>query len=100
MAAALTPKVATGALAGAVSVILVWIVTKCGIEVPAEIASAFTTVVSACSSYFAPHSDPTPEQVTEILSTNAMQQKESITGTVHVKEFYNPENYSQPTTPL
>ncbi len=70
---ALTPKVATGALAGAVSVILVWIITKCGLEVPPEISSAFTTVISAGSSYFAPRSDPTPEQVTQILTTNAMQ---------------------------
>ncbi len=72
---ALTPKVATGALAGAVSVILVWIITKWGIDVPPEIASAFTTVISAGSSYFAPRSDPTPDQVTDILKTNAMQQK-------------------------
>ncbi len=70
---ALTPKVATGALAGAVSVILVWIITKWGIDVPPEIASAFTTVISAGSSYFAPRSDPTPDQVTDILKTNAMQ---------------------------
>lgn len=70
---ALTPKVATGALAGAVSVILVWIITKCGLDVPPEISSAFTTVVSAVSSYFAPRSDPTPDQVTDILKTNAMQ---------------------------
>ncbi len=71
----LTPKVATGALAGAVSVILVWIITKCGIEVPPEIASAFTTVVSAASSWFAPRSDPTPEDVTKILQTHADQQQ-------------------------
>ncbi len=70
---ALTPKVATGALAGAVSVILVWIITKCGLDVPPEISSAFTTVISASSAYFAPRSDPTPEQVTQILTTNAMQ---------------------------
>ncbi len=73
----LTPKVATGALAGAVSVILVWIITKFGIDVPPEIASAFTTVVSALSSYFAPRSEPTAEDVTKILSTNAMQKNQN-----------------------
>ncbi len=71
----LTPKVATGALAGAVSVILVWIITKCGIEVPPEIASAFTTVVSADSSWFAPRSEPTSEDVTKILQIHADQQQ-------------------------
>ena len=81
----LTPKVATGALAGAVSVIVVWIITKCGVEVPAEIASAFTTIISAGSSYFAPRSDPTPEQVVDILQKNEMQQQ---------------QNYNTPTTPL
>ena len=83
MSSPATPKVVTGALAGAASVIAVWIVTKCGIEVPAEIASAFTTVISAFSSYFAPHSDPTPAQIADILNKNSMQQP-----------------YYQPTTPL
>jgi hypothetical protein len=73
MANSLTPKVATGALAGAVSVIVVWIIVKCGLDVPAEIASAFTTVISATSSWFAPHSDPTPDQVVDILQKNAKQ---------------------------
>lgn len=82
----LTTKVASGALAGAVSVILVWIITKCGIEVPAEIASAFTTIVSAIAGFFAPRSEPTPEDVTKILTTNAMQQQQ--------------QNYNPPTTPL
>ncbi len=84
----LTPKVATGALAGAVSVILVWIITKFGIEVPPEIASAFTTVVSAASSWFAPRSDPTPEDVTKILQTHANQQQ------------INTTQWADPTTPL
>ncbi len=74
----LTTKVASGALAGAVSVILVWIITKCGIEVPAEIASAFTTIVSAIAGFFAPRSDPTPEDVSKILTTHAMQQEKRI----------------------
>ncbi len=73
---ALTPKVATGALAGALSVILVWIIGTCfHVTIPPEVASAFTTLISGVSSYFAPRSDPTPDQVTEVLKTNAMQQK-------------------------
>ncbi len=73
----LTPKVATGALAGAVSVIVVWIVNKFGVEVPPEIASAFTTVISAGAAWFAPRSDATPEQVVDILQKNAMQQPQN-----------------------
>ncbi len=84
----LTPKVATGALAGAVSVILVWIITKCGIEVPPEIASAFTTVISALAGYFAPRSEPTSEDVTKILTTHALQRQTDTT------------QWADPTTPL
>ena len=61
-----TPKVATGALAGALSVIIIWILGQFHINVPPEIASAFTTVISAGASYFAPHSQPTAAQVEEI----------------------------------
>ncbi len=84
----LTTKVASGALAGAVSVILVWIITKCGIEVPAEIASAFTTIVSAVAGFFAPRSEPTQEDVTKILTTHAMQKATDTT------------QWADPTTPL
>jgi hypothetical protein len=70
----LTPKVATGALAGAASVILVWIIGMFH-PVPPEISSAFTTVFSTCFAYFAPMSQPTPEQVTQILQTNTDQQR-------------------------
>ncbi len=84
----LTTKVATGALAGAVSVIVVWLITKFGVEVPPEIASAFTTVISALAGYFAPRSDPTPEDVTKILQTHANQQN------------INSVQWADPTTPL
>ncbi len=69
----LTPKVATGALGGALSIIVIWIIGQFGIVVPPEVSSAFTIVISTASSYFAPRSDPSPEQVTQILNTNAMQ---------------------------
>lgn len=61
-----TPKVATGALAGAFSVIVIWALTELKITIPPEVASAFTTVFSALASYIAPHSDPTPEQIEQI----------------------------------
>jgi hypothetical protein len=53
-----TQKVATGALAGAVSVILVWALRQfAGLELPAEVASACTMVLSFAVSYFTPPSD-------------------------------------------
>ncbi len=88
MGNSLTPKVATGALAGAVSVIVVWIITQFGVTIPPEIASAFTTVISACSAYFAPRSEPTSEDVTKILKTHSDQQQASTT------------QWADPTTPL
>ncbi len=69
----LTPKVATGALGGALSIIVIWIIGQFGIVVPPEVSSAFTIVISTAASYFAPRSDPSPEQVSQILNTNAMQ---------------------------
>ncbi len=72
---ALTPKVATGALAGSVTIVIVWILSQFHINVDVPVAQAFTVIISTASSFFAPRSDPTPEQVTDILKTNAMQQK-------------------------
>jgi hypothetical protein len=45
------PKVVAGGAAGAVSVILVWAVGLAGLEVPAEIASAVTVLISSAAAY-------------------------------------------------
>lgn len=43
------PKVAAAGLGGAVSIVIVWVLTSLSVEVPAEVASAFTTLFSfAC----------------------------------------------------
>lgn len=61
-------KVAAGALAGALSVILVWLIPtvigadaegKPKVEIPAEIASAITTVLTFLVSYFVPEKEKT-----------------------------------------
>lgn len=44
-------KVTAAALAGAVSVILIWILGLLGVDVPPEVASAFTTVLSFAAGY-------------------------------------------------
>lgn len=45
------PKVIAGGAAGAVTVMAVWIAGMFGLDVPAEVASAFTVLVSFAASY-------------------------------------------------
>ena len=47
-----TRKVTAGALAGAVTVLVVAIVEAFGVTVPAEVASSATTVLAFVASYF------------------------------------------------
>lgn len=46
-----TSKVAAGGVAGAFSILLVWALEQGGLQVPAEVASALTTVVSFGAAY-------------------------------------------------
>jgi hypothetical protein len=41
------PNATMATLAGSLTIILVWIVAAAGVEMPAEVASAFTTVLAA-----------------------------------------------------
>lgn len=45
------PKVAAGAAAGAATVLLVWIAGMLGADVPPEVASAVTVLLSAGAAY-------------------------------------------------
>lgn len=56
-----TPKILTVILSGSTTTIVVWILkaTK-GIEVPGEVAAAFTTLIVTLSGYIAPRSTVTP----------------------------------------
>lgn len=47
-------KVSIGATAGAFSVLAVWGASLAGLEIPPEIASAFTVVVTALLAYITP----------------------------------------------
>jgi len=42
-----TKQVANGGLAGAATIIIVWAASAWGLEIPPEIASAFTVVIMA-----------------------------------------------------
>lgn len=44
-------KVKAGGVAGAVSILIVFFLGQVGVEVPAEVASAITTVISAIAGY-------------------------------------------------
>ena len=47
-----TQKVAAAGAAGSVTVIVVWIAGLLGLEVPPEVASAFTALISFGAGYF------------------------------------------------
>lgn len=54
-------KVAAGGIAGACTVILVWGIDEFGgIKVPAEVASALTTIFSFVVAYYVPERKPKP----------------------------------------
>lgn len=46
-----TSKVIAGGAAGAVSIVLVWVAGLFGLEVPAEVASAVTVLLSSAAAY-------------------------------------------------
>ena len=55
----ISPKVAVGALVGAVVTVLLWtikVVWK--IDVPGEIGAALTTIFTGVASYLTPHAKP------------------------------------------
>ena len=49
-----TRKVGAGALAGAVTVIGVFIAESLGADIPAEVASSITTILAFAASYLVP----------------------------------------------
>ena len=46
------PKVAAGGLAGGLTIILVWVAGLLGLDVPPEVASAFTLVIATVTGWF------------------------------------------------
>lgn len=46
------PKVLAGGVAGAVTVLLVYVVGLAGVDVPPEVAAAVTTVITFAAGYF------------------------------------------------
>ena len=48
-------KVVASGATGAATIVLVWILGALGVDVPAEVASAITVILSAAAGYMAPH---------------------------------------------
>lgn len=48
-------KVTAATLAGAIATILVWVLHLTGVDIPAEVAAAITTILAAVAGYMAPH---------------------------------------------
>jgi hypothetical protein len=48
-------KVTAATLAGAIATIIVWVLHLLGVDMPAEVAAAITTVLAAVAGYMAPH---------------------------------------------
>ncbi len=53
-----TTKVTVGALAGAVTIILVWAVSLAGLDIPAAVASAITVLITFAASYLVTETRP------------------------------------------
>lgn len=49
-----TPKVGGGVLAGALAVILVWVLSLLGVEVPGAVGAAIATVLGFAVAWFVP----------------------------------------------
>lgn len=61
-----TPKVAVGGITGALVVILVWVASLFGLDVPTEIAAALVVVLSFIASYLTrDRTSPTPLRAVE-----------------------------------
>lgn len=56
----ISSKVGLGAAAGAVTIILVWLVGLFGLVVPPEVASAFTVLITAGVGYAVPETRSIP----------------------------------------
>ena len=55
----ISPKVAVGAIVGAMVTVLIWCVKAVWkIEVPGEVGAALTTIFTGVASYLTPHAKP------------------------------------------
>lgn len=56
----LNPKIASAGIAGAITVVLLWILSMIGVEVPVEVASAVTVIIAFAAGYLRPQGSWSP----------------------------------------
>jgi len=56
----LNPKILSAGIAGAITVVLLWVLSMFGVNVPAEVASAVTIIVAFAVGYLRPQGSWTP----------------------------------------
>lgn len=56
----LNPKAAAAGVAGAVTVLIVFMAAQLGVEIPADVAAALTTVIAFAAAYLKSAHDWTP----------------------------------------
>ena len=56
----LNPKIASAGAAGAATVLLIWLLSLVGIDVPVEAASAITVIIAFAAGYIRPQGSWSP----------------------------------------
>jgi hypothetical protein len=56
----LNPKIASAGVAGALTIVLMWVVSLFGVDVPAEVASAVTIIIAFAAGYIRPQGSWSP----------------------------------------
>lgn len=56
----LNPKTTAAGIAGAVTLVIVFILSQLGVEIPADVASAITVIIAFAAAYLKSSNDWTP----------------------------------------
>ena len=56
----LNPKIASAGAAGALTVVLVWVLSLFGVEIPSEVAAAVTIIIAFAAGYIRPSGSWSP----------------------------------------
>lgn len=56
----INPKIASAGIAGALTIVLMWVISLFGVHVPAEVASAVTIIIAFAVGYLRPQGSWSP----------------------------------------
>lgn len=74
-------KVAAGGVAGALSIVLVWVASLFGLIIPDFVAQAFTVLISVAVAYIVPETRAIPlesAQIKQVVSENKDKEPTSL----------------------